>query len=93
VTPVVPVTPVPETTVAPTAPVTPVAPQQPAEPEQKPVTVAEKLAEQVAQSAKEEDPYGIDIEEGPSKKKRSLGEKINDWLNRAFKPEQGEDDF
>ena len=91
--PVVPVTPVPETPVAPVAPVTPEVPQQPAEPEQKPVTVAEKLAEQVAQNATIEDPYGIDIEDGPSKKKRSLGEKINDWLNRAFKPEQGEDDF
>ena len=93
VTPVAPVAPVPETPVAPAAPVTPVAPQQPAEPEQKPVTVAEKLAEQVAQNAKVEEIEGDDLEEGASKKKRSLGEKINDWLNRAFKPEQGEDDF
>ena len=54
VTPVAPVAPVPETPVAPAAPVTPEAPQQPAEPEQKPVTVAEKLAEQVAQNAKAE---------------------------------------
>ena len=71
----------------------PAAPQQPAEPEQKPVTVAEKLAEQVAQNAKAEEPEDDDLEEVASKKKRSLGEKINDWLNRAFKPEQGEDDF
>ena len=90
VKPVVPVTPVPET---PVTPVTPVAPQQPAEPEQKPTTVAEKLAEQVAQTAKVEEPEDDDLEEVASKKKRSLGEKINDWLNRAFKPEQGEDDF
>ena len=93
VKPAVPVTPVPETPVAPAAPVTPAAPQQPAEPEQKPVTVAEKLAEQVAQNAKAEEPEDDDLEEVASKKKRSLGEKINDWLNRAFKPEQGEDDF
>jgi hypothetical protein len=90
VKPAVPVTPVPET---PVAPVTQEAPQQPAEPEQKPVTVAEKLAEQVAQSAKVEETEDDDLDEVPSKKKRSLGEKINDWLNKAFKPEQGEDDF
>jgi cell division protein FtsA len=93
VKPAVPVTPVPEIPVAPVAPVTPEVPQQPAEPEQKPVTVAEKLAEQVAQSAKVEEPEDDDLDEVPSKKKRSLGEKINDWLNKAFKPEQGEDDF
>jgi cell division protein FtsA len=93
VKPAVPVTPVPETPVAPVAPVTPEVPQQPAETEQKPVTVAEKLAEQVAQSAKVEETEDDDLDEVPSRKKRSLGEKINDWLNRAFKPEQGEDDF
>ena len=81
VTPVAPVAPVPETPVAPAAPVTPEVPQQPAEPEQ------------VAQNAKAEEPEDDDLEEVASKKKRSLGEKINDWLNRAFKPEQGEDDF
>ena len=92
VKPVVPVAPVPETPVAPAAPVTPAAPQQPAEPEQ-PTTVAEKLAEQVAQNATIEEPEDDDLEEVASKKKRSLGDRINDWLNRAVKPEQGEDDF